>query len=290
MLKIQPIDESAANDSVKDCYRQLKKTFRLPHLPLFFTYLGSFPEYLQYLTKQIVSTVDNTVFSGLIQEKGLTIEKQLRTHLHPSDDFTRWLQRNQYSPSFYNFQNDLKHIFETNLKLAFIFLALREAVKGWAVATKKLSTTANATHREVEQRLNENSFVYNTIQYVIPNSFRDPRILDSRFRRNDNGKMLKRVQHDSIEKDLLPEYLQLSRNEFAQALKTQEFLETRVVIEKDILNSLDLLPNFIVSPLNVVLQYTAKYSNFPELLYLLSEHFPTHAVQRMLFSGFMLQK
>jgi len=98
---------------------------------------------------------------------------------------------------------------------------------------------------------------------------------------------LVRTDARAIEKDLLPRYLFLCQQEFNQLMKKEEFLILRVGIEKLILSSLPLLPEKIVSPINVFYKLTEKYKEFPELLYLMSEHFPTLAVQKMLFSGFM---
>jgi hypothetical protein len=35
---------------------------------------------------------------------------------------------------------------------------------------------------------------------------------------------------------------------------------------------------------------TKKHKNYPELLYLLSEHFPTSVVQRLMFSGYIIEQ
>ena len=90
-----------------------------------------------------------------------------------------------------------------------------------------------------------------------------------------------------IQKDLLREYLSLCRNDFTLHMMDEEFVILRLGVEKMILSSLDSLPSVIHSPINTVLKLTTKYPNFPELLYLLSEHFPTCAVQRLLFSAYM---
>ena len=70
-------------------------------------------------------------------------------------------------------------------------------------------------------------------------------------------------------------------------MKKEEFLIMRVGVEKLLLSSLPLLPEKLISPINVFYKLTEKHKDFPDLLYLMSEHFPTIAVQKMLFSGFM---
>jgi len=70
-------------------------------------------------------------------------------------------------------------------------------------------------------------------------------------------------------------------------LKKEEYVFIRLEIEKIILRFLSLLPELIVSPVNLVIEMTKKYENYPELLYLLSEHFPTTVVQRLIFNGYI---
>jgi hypothetical protein len=70
-------------------------------------------------------------------------------------------------------------------------------------------------------------------------------------------------------------------------MRKEEYVFIRLEIEKIILRFLTLLPELIVSPVNLVIDMIKKYKNYPELLYLLSEHFPTTVVQRLMFSGYM---
>jgi len=274
-MSISPVLENQADEGVKINYQKIKTALNLPYLPLFFSYIGAFPEYLNYLTDQLIPSLKNSRFNNLIEETAEKIYSLMRSSLIKSEEIEEWLSRYKNSPSFYNFQKDLKKIFTVNLKLAFIFIALREALKGWAVAAKKLPSSASSTFQKDKPSIKDGDFVYeDVLSMVSPSSSRS----DSDLVRTDAR---------AIEKDLLPRYLFLCQQEFNQLMKKEEFLILRVGIEKLILSSLPLLPEKIVSPINVFYKLTEKYKEFPELLYLMSEHFPTLAVQKMLFSGFM---
>lgn len=274
-MSISPVLENQADEGVKINYQKIKTALNLPYLPLFFSYIGAFPEYLNYLTDQLIPSLKNSRFNNLIEETAEKIYSLMRSSLIKSEEIGEWLSRYKNSPSFYNFQKDLKKIFTVNLKLAFIFIALREALKGWAVAAKKLPSSASSTFQKDKPSIKDGDFVYeDVLSMVSPSSSRS----DSDLVRTDAR---------AIEKDLLPRYLFLCQQEFNQLMKKEEFLILRVGIEKLILSSLPLLPEKIVSPINVFYKLTEKYKEFPELLYLMSEHFPTLAVQKMLFSGFM---
>jgi len=73
-------------------------------------------------------------------------------------------------------------------------------------------------------------------------------------------------------------------------MRKEEYVFIRLEIEKIILRFLSLLRELIVSPVNLVIEMTKKYKNYPELLYLLSEHFPTTVFQRLMFSGYMIEQ
>jgi hypothetical protein len=222
---ISPIFESQADEKTKEVYQQIKQAFSVAKPPIFFCYLAPFYEYFSYIATQIITNLKNEKFIEIINETRDIILKLIKDNLKKSEETNEFLNRFKHSPQFFYFQKDLEKIFDTNLKLTFIFIALREAVKGWAIA--------------------------------------------------------------AIEKDLLPSYLQLCRNDFYLLLKKDEYVFIRLEIEKIILRFLSFLPELIVSPVNLVIEMTKKYENYPELLYLLSEHFPTTVVQRLMFSGYM---
>ena len=104
---------------------------------------------------------------------------------------------------------------------------------------------------------------------------------------NSSSQMLSTVAPHALEKDMLPEYLFLCRRDFLQILKKSDFWFLRIDAEKKILSELAILPQLIFSPINVILRLIGQRGDYPDLLYLLSEHFPTYAIQRMMFSGYI---
>ena len=271
----EPINEDKAKDQVKIDYQKIKKALESSYLPLFFTYVGPFPEYLNYLTEQLVPLLQNYKFNMLIRETEEKLSPLIREGLMKSEEINEWLERYRHSPFFYNFQTDLSKIFSVNLKLAFIFVALREALKGWAIAAKKLSAVNRSGQSSANSFQKVKDFIQEDTSLLAVSQ---NQISDADRKIDQSGK---------IEKDLLPRYIFLCHQEYNQLMKTERHLILRVGIEKLILSSLPLLPEKIVSPINVFYNLTIKYEEFPELLYLMYEHFPTYAVQKMMFAGFM---
>ncbi|OGK11582.1 hypothetical protein A2954_01855 [Candidatus Roizmanbacteria bacterium RIFCSPLOWO2_01_FULL_37_12] len=67
-MQISPVIEDKASDQVKKEYKKIKDALNIPYLPLFFTYIGPFPEYLCYLTEQLVPIIQHDKFKSLINE------------------------------------------------------------------------------------------------------------------------------------------------------------------------------------------------------------------------------
>lgn len=87
---------------------------------------------------------------------------------------------------------------------------------------------------------------------------------------------------------MVPKYFAATKNEFEEMLKDEQLLYFRVELEKILLRVIHVMPYPINSPINVFFDLTKQYPKFPELLYRMSEQFPTMAVQRWMYSGWIL--
>lgn len=287
-MQINPIFENRANDEIKSIYGAIKQSLEVQRIPLFFTYMGAFPEYLTYISNQLTENLQNPAFKTLTEQVGNEMIELIKPSLVPGEEVCNWFTRFGSTPSFYYFQQDTDHIFRTNVKLAFIFVALREAVKGWAVAAKKLPGQTTTPKKTTSSIIKQDTFIFEDVEeaqtVVMPKT--NKRINNINLL-NRNSTTLAVREPSAIEQDLLPRYLQLCKIDFYEHMKTGSFWELRIAVEKFILNALPVMPHIVFSPINVVIDLTKKYDTFPDLLYLLSEHFPTYAVQRMMFSGYM---
>lgn len=289
-MLIRPVTEKEAEGETKENYILLRESLNLPYVPLFFTFLGPFPEYLTYVTKQLVNNLKHPDFQTNVRTKSFEIRSDIRQSLIKNEKVEDWLRLYIHSPSFFYFQQDLSRIFVTNVKLAYIFVGLREALKGWAIAAKKLTgKTVSEKKSAVKDKFDEEQL------FVFDNFLPSTGVQEKPSQQYGNGPRQRAAQSiiktssPSIEKALLPEYLHLCRENFISHMKTDDFWQLRVRVEETILTDLHNLPDVIFSPINIVLRLTGKYDQFPDLLFLLAEHFPTYAVQRMIFSGFMME-
>ncbi len=267
------ITEKEATGLIKLKYEEIKRAFVSPVVPVFFTFIAPYEEYFVYVADQIVRIVQDPRFRNLAHEIGENIQSVINTTLPPSVEYREWVSKYANSPGFYNFTKDNEHIFRMNVSLAFVFISLREAVKGWAVAAKKLPGTGRSFDA-ASSPFRENETLYNEAM-TGAELILSPTSLTS-------------SSPKAVELNLLKDFLELCRSDFMQYMKTEEFLIMRVGLERLILLSIPLFPNPLFSPINETLKLIMKKKNFPDLLYLLSDEFPTLVMQRMIFSGYML--
>lgn len=282
-MPISPIFEGQASVEVKQCYEKIRRALELSSIPLFFAYFGSFPEYLEFITDPLSNNLRDKKFIGLVDEAAKRLSSLINETLLYSKETEDWLKTYNQSPSYYNFRKNLSSIFTTNLKIAFVFIALREALKGWAVAAKQLPRSNQNSYEDNFYGKPE-SFIYDDIEDEF---IKDTDFPPTEIKTNDSEKALIKKEVSSLDINLMPVFFRLARQDFSDSLKKEEFWILRVGAEKILLSYLSLFPHLISSPINVVLKLTGKYESFPDFLYLLSEHFPTYAVHRMLFSSFM---
>lgn len=133
---VKPIFEQEASVEVKKQFALLKKALNTSTISLFFSYIAAFPEYLTYINNQLVSNLVHPTFIELRNETLNYVSSLVSTTLSKSDEINNWINQYKNTPSFYIFQKDINKIIEVNISLTYIFIALREAIKGWALASK----------------------------------------------------------------------------------------------------------------------------------------------------------
>ncbi len=281
-MQIKPVFEDQASDEVKKHYQNLKNALKSSTLPLFFTYLGAFPEYLAYISEQLVDNLSDSAFNKLCFQLNEEIISQIKKILKKPEETQQWIQTYYRHPSFYHFQQDLKQISLINIKLACIFIALREAIKGWAIAAKMLSFV-NKFQQKTKVEIKNEEFIF---EKEILRKYEE-------YKKNDRAISVAKIglvkkPSAALEKNRLVDYLELCRIDIKQYMKKDYFWTLRVHLERMILAQLSLFPHLIFSPYNVIVSLTQEYDNFYELLYLLSEQFPTLVMQRLMFSGYMM--
>ncbi len=201
-MQVKPLNFEDATDEIKEIYQKLIKILEVNHLPIFFQYFGSFPEYLKFISPQIINLLSNEKFKIIIDENEKNILQLFKNQFFIPEEIFFWRQKYQHTPFYYHFESDLKKISLTNLKIAFLFISLREAVKGWAIASKKL-TSKNKFYKDTG-----NDYI-DKKNIII---FEDLEIIKNEIIKN--SKTLLKNTDNKLEINLLYDYLNLCKKNF----------------------------------------------------------------------------
>lgn len=291
-MKIKPVFEKEADETTKSIYKSIREALDLPSVPLFFCYLGAFPDYLEYINDILIKNLKDPKLEELTFEQRRFINEVFQESFEKSDNTGNFLMKYQNNPEFIYLKKDLENLFKANSKMAILFIAIREAVKGFAVAAKKLPSPELQvdTRTKIPNKNKEEIILGDFINIAKTADYQKTETNDN----NEETKIAlftKEITYESqtnIIRSLFPEYLRLCYLDILELQKKENFLYFRVGVEKILVQSVDNLSYPINSGVNVVLEITKKYPNFIELLYLLSEEFPTLIVQKLLLSGYML--
>ncbi|MEI6533092.1 MAG: hypothetical protein WCO06_04590 [Candidatus Roizmanbacteria bacterium] len=275
-MNIKPVPKIYASQEVKHIYTRLEESFELKSPPLFFTYIGAFPEYLEYISNQIILVASHSQFRKMTTDLSINIAELIHTmrYLAP---MTEWQNLNKDYLDVLQHDLTLQKTFIINIRLAIIFIGIREAVKGWAVAGKQLPKVHGNETKYEDVTISRDMFIFGHNEET-PFVEKGISVVSHDINPNRTG----------LSRNVTGEYYHLCKQDFAKHMHSERFLMIRLQLEKMLLMMLPVLPSTIVSPINVVFDLVEKYPNFSELLYVLTDQFPTLAVQRMMFSGYML--
>jgi len=268
-MKIEPISPKQADKDIFKLYKRIQNVFNVQSVPFAFQYIASFESYFKYLVSEVERSVQRSDFASLSRETSFEVESIFKENFAIPKPLRSWRQKNR--DEMISIIRHGKRILAINTKLTFVFIALRESVKSWSLSGK---ISRISTHEKVKfkfQSIKEQSrrFIYNEV-------------IDEVMEQSDtSGKIVKRNSN-------LIEYIQLSEKLFKKWQKEENYLFFRLAVEKLFLLKEQLLPNFMYSPINVVLPLVQKYPHYDELLYLLLDYFPTFTVQKLIFGLYLI--
>lgn len=275
MIHIEPIVESASTENTAAIYIDIASTLKLHRSPVFFRMIANFEDYLSFIWEKIKPNLVDPEFNCIVDDLDDFILRLLEDVYVPSDEAKSFLQ--EYVADFHSkriLSQEIEKVNHVSSQMAIVFIAVREAVKGWAIGAKKIaaeSPSASRTTREekvIKKGLED-----------FREDFGEPIPPDLLIQ--TNTKNIISQPGNSITVSVYARFLSLISSEMEQLIRKKEYLYRRVEIEKYVLAKIHLIPHPLESSYNTVASYAAKYPFFNELLYLLSEDFPTQAVIRV---------
>lgn len=258
MLHIKPIPEQEASDAIRGVFMDINVTFGTPIVPLLFRYLANYPEYLLYVWQKIKTNVQSPYF----QQSWQTLNNFTMQHLQEIYQLSQHMR--QFLTAIPPEEKQILHTTVTelqrvNAQLMILTLGIREGVKGVFVTQQQLPYTLNqGNSAEIFE-----AFAEKTTTTESPEMATVTKMLAPLF--GSSSIMIVRY----------PEFFARVAGEMEILVKEESYLTKRVLLEKAGLQVIAGLQYPLGTSYAEIAHFAAGKPYFSELLYILSETFPS---------------
>lgn len=272
MLTLQPILEQNASEEIKIVYRSIKQTLGVLSVPLIFQYIAGFPSYFHHIWEQTSSNLTDAQYKTYADEIYRFAQNaidEIYTPSLPTQLIKESIARSAERYTLNQFINQSVYV-HSNLYL--ISLAIRESVKGSYYGLKQIPKHVSLDETTIFTDITEGFPLQeeSSQQGSLPASY-----------------MLSKKETTSLATSFTEKYFECIHHEMDNLIKTEEYLTRRVALERFTVTKLPLLPFPLDSSIKTIFAKTPSDSNYPELLYLLAELFPTQAPYKLMATAVM---
>jgi hypothetical protein len=279
MLSLKPIPENKADRETLKIYQSIKQTLGLNTVPLVFQYMAAFPPYFSYLWQQSIRNLSDSHFQKQVKEIKKFAETAMDQIYFPGKTMNLFLEDLKDSAEEKELINFVTSASETTSSLYLLSLAIRESVKGAYLGIKQIGERIPEKDKDIFTNLSEGLFEN------VQTENKEAKDQDARLKRSSFG-IISRPKTGLI-RSLLSEFFKIMDLEIRELVKREEYLVRRVELERFALSLLPFIPHPLESSFATIIRQTQDYPNFPELVYLVSELFPTQAPFRLLANAVM---
>lgn len=270
MFHLQPVREEDASKQVKEIYTSIKATLGIAIVPLVFTYIANYEEYLAVLWKNIASVLNTNTFQTTQHAINNFITEAVGDIYHPSSEIEAVVKALSQGEKE-QIEKTVVLLERVNSELFLLMLGIRESVKGVLYTGEEISSDRYLLDKTVRQHA-ELSFG-DTNKKLSP----EETLLAPLF------------GSSSLSISIYPRFFSLIAKEAERLVKDEQYVEKRVQLEQKGLLSIDAFPQLLVTSYNDFVMYVGKQPYVHELLYLLSNTFPT-AFPKLLFTTGIMRK
>ena len=275
MLHIRPVEEKNASEEVKKTYEDIKKTLNIHFVPLLFQYIAGFEGWFLYVWEKIKTNLQTDYYRNTVTELINTSEKSMKGVYHESSEmhnFTAHLQHVEKEQILQTAQ-ELEIL---NAILLVLTIGLREGVKGVVIGQQILPKSVDYEETVFDAFINEKIMHQNVREQkkdIAPAS----KMLSPLF------------GQQSIVVSKYPAFFAHIVKEMEELTKTEKYLHERVAMEHAALLRASNLPHPLGCSYAEIARFAGKKPYFSELLYILSETFPT-SFPRLLFTSTVMKQ
>jgi len=275
MLGLKPIPENKATEEITRIYKSIKQTFGLANIPLIFQYLAVFPNYLDFIWQQAQQNLSNQEFKNQAAEIEKFAQTAIGSFYTPQPLTKLFLEKIEGRAEKFELEKFVATVSAMNASLFLLSLAIRESLKGRYLGIKQIG-----------ERLSEKE---KTVFSDISEGFFDGGDQDKRNTSIgvSSGKEVINRPKQSITVSLFTQFFDCLDKEMKRLIKEEKYLTRRVELERFALSRLHLIPHPLDSSITAIFRQAYDHPQFPELVYLVSDLFPTQTPYKLMASAVM---
>lgn len=276
MLHIRPVREEQASQPVHQVYEDIKKTLGIEIVPLVFQYLAGFEEYFLYVWDKIKQNLQSEflqVSAKDIIDFATSTVGQIYNPSHHMNQFLHSLHSSEKE----HLLTTVRKLENVNAQLLLVTLGMREGLKGVNIGAHLLKQTIQEEGVYEDEIFDQ--FINNKI---MRQNLKEHQELEGA------SKMLAPLfGASSVMISRYPEFFSRIAEEMDQLTKTEVYLSTRVGLERIAMLTVHNLSYPLGTSYQEIAQFAGRRPYFDELLYILSETFPTQFPRLVLTTGLM---
>ncbi|HEV2339489.1 MAG TPA: halocarboxylic acid dehydrogenase DehI family protein [Patescibacteria group bacterium] len=257
MIHLKPIVEREASVRLQHIFADISQTFRTPVAPLIFRYLANYEDYLEYVWQRIKTNIQSQYFQDATQVlTDFAMQKMMEIY-QPSHDMTRFIGYLSQEEK-HMLQKTVVDLDKVNGQLCVLTIGIREGVKGVFIGQEVSQYAISRT--QVEE-------IFET--FSLPALAEDPSLAAA------NSLLAPVFGSSSLLIVQYPQFFALCSEEMKILLRSEAYLQRRVLLEHEGLKAVDNLQYPLGTSYAELAYFAANKPYFNELLYILSETFPT---------------
>lgn len=273
MPTVKPVAEHEAEGEIAAVYHEIRQILATDTVPRVFLYLAAFPDALRYIWVQSAKNLQSSDFLALAQDIGLFAQTAIDTVYVPSSAvglFRQKIKGRNEEAQLNSFAESARRI---NAMLYLLCVSIREGLKGQYLGLRQIGESvtigeASAVH-SLSEEFTPNIATTNQLQHntpLSPTPSTDTRIT---------------AQKSGLATTPYAEFFNILEKEMQELIKKEAYLTRRVELERFALLQLPLFPYPLEASYRELAAHYFDNRAFAELIYMLSEVFPTQTPHRL---------
>ncbi|MBI3380239.1 hypothetical protein HY029_05790 [Candidatus Gottesmanbacteria bacterium] len=276
MLSLKPIPESKASGEVVEIYISIKQTFGLANVPVVFQYLAAFPKYLSFIWDQALKNLNDREFKHQATEIEAFAKTAIQSVYSPQTLTKLFLEKLEGRAERQELGKFVATISQMNASLYLLSLAIRESLKGKYLGIKQIGE-----HLEEKEKT-----AFNDLSEGYLHVEDEPAKGDGDIRTHAS-KQITYKSPQGITTSVFAEFFKIMEKEMERLIKEEKYLTRRVELERFALSRLQFMPHPLDSSITSIFREAYDNPQFPELIYLIADLFPTQTPFKLMASAVM---